>query len=242
MKKLLLLLLMLAVLIYWWRVPRTVQGPSSEHEFEYILRVSGSGGPSDTLPMVIALHGHGDTPDNFFDTMFKDFDRPARFIVVRGPMDYAGGISLSGSAWPIDTGGLREYGDSLADAVSVLIERFPTEGRPVVVGFSGGAYFAYYLAAFHADLFSYIFPLSGGLHGGLMRSGAVSYENGARVIAFHGRADQVIGYNLGKSAVQVLRQRGVTADLVTFDGGHIDIFMSANRTFLNRLGDALDEL
>lgn len=240
MKKLVVLLLLILFIgmIYWWRLPPTVQGPSSDYEFEYIIRISGNGGSSDTLPMIIALHGHGDTPDNFFDTLLKDFDYPARFIVVRGPIDYPG-VSLSGSAWPIEPGDFPECGDALADAVSVLLERYPTEGRPIVLGFSSGAYVAYYLAAFHADQFSYIFPLSGRLPMELISNEMIFYDNGAKIIAFHGKNDQVVGFSQGKAAVQNLRQRGLTVELVTFNGGHTEIFLSANNLLLNHLSDAI---
>jgi predicted esterase len=235
MKKLIVIVL-LAGVIYWWWLPHTVQGPLSGHEFEYIIRTSGDSSSSDTLPMVIALHGNGDTTDNFFETLFEDFDYPARFVLVRGPVDYAGG-SLGGRAWPMDAGGLSEYGDALADAVPVLLERFSTEGKPIVVGFSGGAFFAYYLAACHSDMFSYIFPLSGGLSNTLS---CESRNAGARMIAFHGNKDQVIDYKRGMAAVQNLKLRGLTAELITFDGGHIDIFRSANRVLLDKLRDAIE--
>lgn len=215
-----------------------MKGPASEHGFEYIIRTSGGGGADDQLPMVIALHGHGDTPDNFFQTLLNDFDYPARFIVLRGPEDYAGG-KLGGRAWPIDNGSLQEYGSALADAVPVLLERFPTGGKPAVVGFSGGAYYAYYLAAFHADQFSYIFPLSGGLPGELLATDGRVDNSGVEVIAFHGRQDGVIGFQQGKAAVDNLQRRGVSAVFVPFDGGHLDIFRSVNGRFLDVLGDSL---
>ncbi len=191
--------------------------------------------------MVIALHGNGDTPDNFFDTLLKSFNYPARFIVVRGPIDYPG-VSLSSRAWPTDIRGLREYGDALTDAVLVLKEEFPTVGRPIVLGFSGGASVAYYLAAFHTDQFSYIFPLSGRLPGVQMTTEMISFKDGAKVIAFHGINDQLIGYSNGKVAVRNLKKRGVNADLVTVDGGHLSVFMSANDLFLNYLSDAIKEI
>ena len=234
MKKLLIVAL-LAGAIYWWWLPKSVQGPLSDHAYEYIIRASGEGGSSDTLPMIIALHGNGDTTNHFYESLLQDFDEPARFIVVRGPVEYAG-VSLGGRAWPMDIEGLREYGDALADAVPVLLERYPTDGKPVVVGFSGGAFIAYYLAACHADQFSYLFPLSGGLPS---RLSCDSGAGGARVIAFHGRKDQLVSFNRGMNAVNALKERGLSAELIDFDGGHIDIFRSAKRDLLNRMGDVI---
>lgn len=237
MKKLLVLIFLIGGL-YWWWLPNTVKGPASGHEFEYIIQTSGNGGSSDLLPMVIAMHGNGDTPDNFFDTLLKDFEYPARFIMVRGPMDYAG-ASWGGRAWPMDNHSLREYGDALADAVPILMDMYPTEGKPIVLGFSGGAYFAYYLASFHADRFSYIFPLSGGLPGELMKANSISYDSGAKVIAFHGKSDQVIGFRQAEAAVRHLRKRGLNAQLITHDGGHLDIFRSVNGNLLDQLGNVI---
>lgn len=232
MKKLLLVLLPLVVVSYfWWKsFPRTVQGPLSGLEFEYIVRTTAGGGSSERLPMVISLHGSGDNPSHFYETLLEGFDRPARFVL------------LNGNTWPTNSGGLREYGDALADAVPVLLERFPTKGKPIVLGFSAGAYYAYYLAARHAERFSYIFPLSGKLYGELAKTEAPPYINGARVIAFHGTRDQVVGFSQGKAAVESLRKRGLSAELVTFAGEHIDIFLSERPAVLKRLGGAVKEI
>lgn len=237
MKKLVLLLLLLGAL-YWWCSADTVQGPLSGYSYEYIIRTSGGYGSSDALPMIIALHGNGDTPEHFFETLFKHFHNPARFILMKGPVDTMKG-GFGNGAWPMDTEGLSHYGDSLADAVPLLTERFPTVGKPVLVGFSGGAFMAYYLAACHAELFSYIIPLSGGLPRPLSCEDA---HNGARVIAFHGRHDQLISFGSGTNAVEHLRQRGMHVELVTFDGGHVDIFRSANPKLLKQLEDALGDI
>jgi len=243
MKKLLVIFLLLIVtaIFFWWRSPHTVQGPSSDHGFEYITKISGHGSSSDILPMVIALHGNGDTPDNFFNTLLKRFDYPARFIVVRGPINYPG-VSYKGRAWPSDIKGIEEYGNALNDAVTVLKEDFPTSGKPVVLGFSGGAFIAYYLAAAHPDRFSYIFPLSGRLSGAQMITGTTPLTEGAKVIAFHGTGDQLIAFDNGKSAVRTLQEMGVNAELVAIDGGHLGVFTSGNDLLLSHLSNALKEI
>jgi phospholipase/carboxylesterase len=243
MKKLVaLLLLILSIgIIYWWRLPSTVKGPSSGQKFEYIVRISGDGDSSDALPMIIALHGNGDVPANFFDTLLKDFNYPARFIVMRGLIDVPSSF-LSGRGWPMDDKELSKCGDDMADAVSVLLERYPTKGQPLVLGFSSGAFVAYYLAAFHADRFSYIFPISGRLSGNLLTAKTVSHDNGARVIALHSKGDGIITFSSGIAAVESLKKIGLNAEMVTFDGGHTDIFRSGKPILLNHLSDAVNEI
>ncbi len=240
MKKLLILLPVI-ITLYWWTTPQTVQGPSSEHEFEYIVRTTANASTSDILPLIIALHGNGDSAENFFDSLLKDFDYPARFVLLRAPLEFPGAGRKS-SAWPMKAGSVREYCDAVADAVPVLAGEFPTKGKPVVLGFSGGAICAYCLAAFHSELFSYIFPLSGKLPGGLITPGIATDSSSTKVIAFHGTRDQVIGYNQGKAAVSNLKQGGINADLVTFNGVHLDIFMSAKNLFFNQLRISVNQL
>ena len=243
MKKLVVLLLLILSIgiIYWWRSPSTVKGPSSDQKFEYIVRVSGNGGSSDVLPMIIALHGNGDIPKNFFDTLLKDFNYPARFIVMRGTIDVPSSF-LSGRGWPMQDKDLSKCGDAISDAVSVLLERYPTKGQPIVLGFSSGAFVAYYLAAFHADQFSYIFPISGGLSGNLLRTKTVSHDNGVKVIALHSKGDGIIAFSSGTAAVESLKQIGLKAEMITFDGGHTDIFRSGKQILLNHLSDAVNEI
>ncbi|HDH17288.1 MAG TPA: hypothetical protein ENG90_12595 [Gammaproteobacteria bacterium] len=243
MKKLaaLILVLLIAGAIYWWNLPATVKGPHSEQEFEYIVRITGNGSSSDTLPMIITLHGQGDTPKKFFDTLLNKFDQPARFVVLKGIMDFPGG-RWGGRGWPMDANGLRKCGNALADAVPVFLERFPTKGKPIVLGFSSGAGIAYYLAAYHGEQFSYLFPLSGRLPNGLITDKAESNSDVARTIAFHGRTDQVIGFRQGELTVRNLKQEGMDVDFITFNGGHLGIFQSAKPLVMKQLSDAVMEI
>lgn len=243
MKKLaVLLLLILSIgIIYWWWLPSTVKGPSSDQKFEYIVKISGNGGSSDALPMIIALHGSGDIPGNFFDTLLKDFNYPARFIVMKGLIDVPSSF-FSGRGWPMEDKSLSKCGDDMADAVSVLLERYPTKGKPIVLGFSSGAFVSYYLAAFHADKFSYIFPISGGLSGNLLTTKKVSHDNGVKVIAMHSKADGIIAFSTGAAAVESLKQIGLKAEMVTFDGDHTDIFRSGKQILMTHLSDAVNDI
>jgi phospholipase/carboxylesterase len=241
MKRLFALVLILGGLYWWWSEPNRVNGPVSGYEFEYTVRTSGDGVSAERLPMVIALHGLGDTPENFYQTLLKDLDYPARFILLRGPLGHSGG-KPDGRDWPVSSDDLREYGSALADEVPVLLNRFPTKGKPIIVGFSAGAYYAYYLAAFHADQFSFVFPISGGLPVELPGPGVRYGDGGAQVIAFHGKQDQVIEFQQGKAAVDNLTRMGIAVSFITFDGGHLEVFRSLKGRFVDELRDSVERL
>jgi hypothetical protein len=69
-----------------------------------------------------------------------------------------------------------------------------------------------------------------------------SWDSTAKVIAFHGTKDQVIGFKNGKRAVQRLNQGGLDAELVSFNGVHLDVFRSTNSLFLEYLSNAVHEI
>jgi len=126
----------------WFGNP-TVNAPGADISFEYLVRFSGEAEKNDTLPLLVALHGNGDTPQNFFETALDLLDDPARVVLFKAPI----AMGMNGGAWPLDEDGVRRYGDALAAAIEVLAKTYPTIGDPVVFGFSGGGGLAYYLAA-----------------------------------------------------------------------------------------------
>ena len=216
MNKALLLFVALSVAVWWFKDP-VVDVPDSDVSFGYIVRYSGDAGRRERLPMLVALHGNGDTAKNFYETALDQLHRPARILLIKGPLSYR-----MGDAWPWDSAGFSQYGEALNAAVEQLVSRFPTQGKPLLMGFSGGAMMAYYQALKHGDSYSYIFPVSGHLPAGISADEATGMA--AKVIAFHGNRDQVIGFGGGKAAVEQLRKTGVEVEFEAFDGGHKALF------------------
>jgi len=222
MKKVVLVVALLA-LVKWWYTDPTISIASNDLSFSYIVKYSGHGGSGDDLPMLVALHGNGDTTQNFYETALDQFTTPARIILLEGP--FAKG---SGSAWPWSAAEFSQYGSAINEAIELLAAKYPTRGKPVLLGFSGGAMMAYYQGAKHGRSYSAIFPISGKLSGDLL--GAPSVQTGAKVFAFHGKSDSVISLSGGKSAVQLLREKGVSVKFVEFDSGHHGIFQDMKTT------------
>ena len=218
MKKILLIILVLGFAQWWWFRDQTIHVPSHDITFSYIVKHAGRSSRNDHLPMLIALHGNGDTVGNFYETALDEFIIPARIVLIKGPMSQGRGNAWS---WRSD-GFFNTYGEALSEAVSSLVLEYPTAGKPVLLGFSGGATMAYYQAVKHGNSYSYIFPISGTLSTKEFGSGAS--KTGAKVFAFHGTKDQVIAISGGKTAEKILQDNGVTVKFTEFDGGHHGIY------------------
>ena len=132
----------------------------------YIELVTGGAAADAELPLIIALHGRGDTAEDFAP-LFRDFAVPARVAVLRPPHPWGGG-----QAWFV---GARAHVDNrpviaaellaLADRVVATAEAIravrPTRGRPVVMGFSQGGMLAWAVAVANPRAISASFPVAG---------------------------------------------------------------------------------
>jgi predicted esterase len=82
-----------------------------------VIKYSGRGNDDTNLPMLISLHGDGDTPGNFYDTALDLFKTPARIILLKAPKSYSGG-----RAWPWDAAGVQEA-SSASHGVTITLLR-----------------------------------------------------------------------------------------------------------------------
>jgi phospholipase/carboxylesterase len=191
-----------------------------EPRLDYLERYTGGAGEGDTLPMVIAIHGRGDTPEAF-SRLVEGWGTPARVIVPRGlhPFERTGGSTwfLAGTRDAPEALG-REVGqaaDAVAELVRALLAERPTVGKPVVTGFSQGGMLSYTLAVRHPDLFAGAVPVSGFLPEVLVPAAAVA---AAPVRALHGTADTMIPPELSRGSAEALKALGLDASLAEYEG------------------------
>lgn len=218
MKKLLFLLLLVAV-GGWYLYSRdpSISAPTSGVKFDYVVRHTGDAGSKDRLPLLVALHGNGDTAAHFFDTALNQLSVPARVVLIKGPLPYG-----TGKAWPWSPEDFGTYGEAVHEAVDELARRHPTAGKPVLLGFSGGAMMAWYQAALHGESYSSVFAISGRLSEEQLGGAVVASD--AAVHAWHGRGDSVVPVGGGKHAARMLRDAGTDVRFHEFEGGHLGIF------------------
>lgn len=221
-------IIILILFAQWWFTDPTISVPTNDVTFSYIVKYTEASNKNDDLPMLLALHGNGDTTENFYETALDALSVPVRIILLEGPIPKG-----TGNAWPWTSEDFRQYGEAVNEAVELLSDKYPTTQKPILLGFSGGGMMAYYQAVKHGSSYSHIFPISGKLSKDLL--GDDSSNPGARVYAFHGKKDNVLSVSGGRNAVKLLTSMGITASLTEFDGGHLGIFKSMKTNITNAI-------
>jgi len=211
----------------------------------YIELVTG-GAPSDAadLPLVLALHGRGDTPEAFA-SLFKGWDVRARVVIPRPPHPWAGGHAwtphdhlarANGPAIASDLVGLAERVVATADAVRRARR---TRGAGVVMGFSQGGMMAWTIAVRHPRAFAAAFPVAGFLVPEVLPRQDLAGARLPSIVAFHGAADQVVPLADDRRCVRLLEQKGGRAELRVYDGVAHDIPPALARDLFAAMATAL---
>lgn len=203
--------------------PPTV-APTPAETLRFVIRVTG-GAPDDArLPLVIALHGLGDTPEAFIE-LVTSMGLRLRVAAPAGINRWGDGYAWFGMRSEMPQARWAEEVRHAAAVVTPEILRVatanPTCGLPVVMGFSQGAMLSYaVLARPGAGVFAAL-PIAGLLPrelwpvardvGGLLPS----------VTAFHGDADARVSLSDDRATNDAFRAVGFRADLRTYPGvGH----------------------
>ena len=216
--------------------------PEVAGELHYIVRYAGGAKETDTLPMIVTIHGLGDDPENFV-TLFAEFPEPARIVAVRGVDETEGG----GWSWfprrardpdvEALAEGIKASAEKIATATQVLVEKYPTKGKPIVTGFSQGGMLSFTLAAHHPAVYSASVPVGGWLPPPLWIT-----EKGAglpKIVALHGTDDAAVIYEPTKASVDNLKTLGYDAELKSYEGvGHV-ITDEIRRDLFDALVDAV---
>lgn len=205
------------------------------------------------LPMIVAIHGLGDGPDNFRH-LYDGFTEPARLILPRGLDSTPDG----GWSWfPIRardpdvdalSTGIAGAADRIAEGIRALEQSRPTLGKPIVTGFSQGGMLTFALAVQHPDVVGHAIAVGGWLPPPLVPSppstkGSTTATNVdyPPLVALHGTADAAVLFEPTQLAVQALVDRGIDAEIVQYEGvGHM-IPELMRRDLYDRLSDAVLE-
>jgi phospholipase/carboxylesterase len=173
----------------------------------------------------VGIHGLGDEPGGFAG-VFDEYPGAARIILPRAldPHESGGYWWFSVRARDNDPEGLAQgianAAEHVAAALRELVRTRPTDGKPVVTGFSQGGMVTFALAVHHPDVVSTAIPVGGMLPPGLLPGKQA--RSGPRIIALHGDQDAAVPYDAARGAVERLAALGFDATLRTYEGvGHM---------------------
>lgn len=171
----------------------------------------------ETAPLIVAIHGMGDKPDNWIDT-WTAFPGRAQVVLPRAFTKYGEGFS-----WFEFRDGMTdaEFGTEVGAAEEKLwkaVAKLAGSRRMIVTGFSQGGMLSFAMAARHADQIAYAFPVSGSCPGPLLPK---NKAKAAPLVAFHGTADPMLQFKWGEGAVNAFKEQGNDATLKAYPGvGH----------------------
>ncbi len=194
-----------------------------EHEIEGLRVTEVVLGRTDVdaeLPLVVQFHGRGSRPK-------IPIGDHANTPPVRLMLPWAPDPLGRGYTWfplSITEGRDKVLGHHIEDRVRQLahvIKRFtylrPTEGRPLVAGFSQGGMLTFGLALMRPDLVDAAFPLAGWLPPYLVDRYVDESRTYPPIRALHGDGDPVVPLAGTRALIDRLRDLGVDATLEVFD-------------------------
>jgi phospholipase/carboxylesterase len=217
--------------------------------------ILGGAGPDDPLPMIVAIHGLGDHPDNF-QHLLDGFTEPVRVILPRG----LEAVPEGGFSWfPLRARdpdvdalslGISAAADRIAEGIRALSTSRPTLGKPVVTGFSQGGMLTFTLAVHHPDVVGHAVVVGGWLPPPLWPAEPPRKASAKRdphdtpptkapIVALHGTVDVAVPFLPTQEAVQALNERGIAAELLTYEGAGHMITEPMHRDLHDQLIDAV---
>ncbi len=174
--------------------------------------------PQAELPLILAIHGLGDRPENFA-SLVRHFGKPARFILPQGLTSHRDGFSWFpfglGLLHPDTEAGIRSAAKKLSESIAVISASRPTKNKAIVTGFSQGGALSFALALFHPDSVAAAFPIGGWIASPLPDKAP---QRAPRIVALHGEADTLIPILPTKQAILRLSSTGWNAELRPFEG------------------------
>lgn len=170
--------------------------------------------PETPLPLLVFLHGHGDTVGNA-SSWFREFANSEKSTVLC----VSGSVRVPGEGWTWSPA---------ADEPRVLAEIDRVSGKRktgnvYLAGFSAGGQLAYRIGLGHPDRFKGIIPIGGWipwLRDARVKPPDMEKARPLPVYLIHGREDAVVPFARAEECLKHLRDKGLSSGLFAWGGGH----------------------
>lgn len=186
-------------------------------------------GRSIPKPLIIYLHGYGQNIANFEEQMKPFLELEAYHLFIQGPYADLANIKKRGKwgfAWYLYNGKQGsfikslEYTSEFIQGIIDNILNYINVTRICVIGYSMGAYQAGYFAVSRWKHVNELILMSGRLKTEAFSNKKLKKANHINVLATHGQKDDVIDLKAQQKEIELLKNSGFNANIVSFDAGH----------------------
>jgi phospholipase/carboxylesterase len=205
------------------RPPSQFGPPQELGGLRFLVLYFGGAHEGQKLPTVVALHGRGDTADNYAASLLGLRAR-MRVVVPNGfqpTEDHAFqwfDVDHSANRPPeVFDHGTVEAMPKVVAWLNELTKAVPMIGKPILTGFSQGGIIAHAIAVHHPELIEIAVPVAGFLPPALAPSEKHEGPH-PRIVAFHGDVDPTVSYAWDEMSVKQEKAFGLPAELRLWPG------------------------
>ncbi len=191
----------------------------------YSETVTAGADEGSELPMVIALHYMTGSPA----TSIRDYggvDVPVRLLSLQGPHEIEGGYSwFPDGYYERDPASQLEVTVSISDRIARFIraatQAYPTQGKPILTGYSQGADLTHMIALRESGLIRAGIPMGGRFPDAWLDAAPADVELPLNMTLFHGAVDEAVDVSESLAAATYYTANDVSVVLHTYaEVGH----------------------
>lgn len=198
-------------------------------EVPYTLMETGRKGVPK--PLILYLHGYGENEKKFKSKCDSLFVYEAYHLFVQGPypvfdQTLSRTVSNWGRAWYLYDGKRKQFIKSLelsSEFIQEIIDnlvKFIQVETMCVIGYSMGGYLAGYFALTRWKHVNQLIVAGARIKTEVMSEERWKNLTHLDVFAIHGREDQSVSYERQQEEVEILKSRGVNAEIKILNQGH----------------------
>jgi len=193
--------------------------------FPFRIRFPEHFDPEEPTPLLIGLHGLGDSPEGYL-RLWEAFDSPDLIFAVPPalyPFSVGSEVGYSWFQWGDDPEEMLRLDSLAVDYVISFIEELRSEysiSEVYLLGFSQGCGMTWMTGLSHPDEFAGLIGFGGWLNTSYLTPEILKEAAGVRAFVSHGTTDGSVEYTEAESTVATMQESGIDVTFVPFDGGH----------------------
>lgn len=197
--------------------------------YKYLEIVEHASDDTQDLPLVIALHWMGSSPEDFAKYA-QGYDKPVRILLPQAPYPFEDGFSFF-LLEPIQYYDLPQEEKKaaylaevkrLSQFIIAANRKYPSPDKPIIMGASQGGDLSYGIAILYPDLIQLSCPLLATIDESIVAINSPPPTT-SWIIAFHGVEDPIVPIDTARHHIQHLSNNGFMANLKEYEACKHDI-------------------